>query len=46
MRIDLETMNMNNEYDDLSVEKKRIWWYAKKVYLCLTFWFAEQIRKD
>ena len=44
MRIDLETMNMNNEYDDLSVEK--IWWYAKKVYLCLTFWFAEQIRKD
>ncbi len=21
MRIDLETMNMNNEYDDLSVEK-------------------------
>ena len=29
---------------DLSVEKSRVWWYTKKIYLCLTFWFATMKR--
>lgn len=31
---------------DLLVENSRVECYTKKVYLCLTFWFAVQIRKD